>query len=165
MLAGDADRERAVSVLKDAFIEGRLTLEEYEDRAGRAYQARTYADLDVLTIDIPRPAPPRPGVPFALRPPPPFPAAPLVSPYQPPLPGPLTNSKATTAMVCSLVTVLTFGVGSVAAIGLGHAARREIRRTGEAGLARATVALVLGYVGVAVWLLLYVHRLVRPGFV
>ena len=58
MLAGDADRERAVNVLKEAFTEGRLRQEEYEDRIGRAYQARTYGELHRLTEDIPQPARP-----------------------------------------------------------------------------------------------------------
>jgi len=53
MLAGDADRERAVNVLKDAFTEGRLNQGEYEERVGRAYQARTYGELTPITRDLP----------------------------------------------------------------------------------------------------------------
>jgi Domain of unknown function (DUF1707) len=48
-----ADRERAIDVLKAAFAEGRLDQEEYLARAGRAESARTYADLAVLTADLP----------------------------------------------------------------------------------------------------------------
>jgi Domain of unknown function (DUF1707) len=39
--------------LKDAFVQGRLTRDELDARAGRALAARTYADLAALTADIP----------------------------------------------------------------------------------------------------------------
>jgi hypothetical protein len=38
--------------------DGRLTVEEYEERVGRAYAARTYGELAQLTTDLPAPAPP-----------------------------------------------------------------------------------------------------------
>ena len=53
MRAASADRERAVDVLKAGFAEGRLTQEEYNDRMGRAYAARTYGELTALTADLP----------------------------------------------------------------------------------------------------------------
>jgi hypothetical protein len=34
--AGDADRERVIETLKDAFVHGRLTRDELGTRAGRA---------------------------------------------------------------------------------------------------------------------------------
>jgi uncharacterized protein DUF1707/2TM domain-containing protein len=51
--ASDADRERFVEALRQHHAEGRLTAEELEERAGRAYAARTYGDLDALTTDLP----------------------------------------------------------------------------------------------------------------
>lgn len=51
--AGHADRERVVETLKDAFVHGRLTKDEFDTRAGRALSARTYAGLAALTADIP----------------------------------------------------------------------------------------------------------------
>ena len=48
-LAGSADRERTVGVLRAAFTEGRLTQDELDDRVARAYAARTYGDLWALT--------------------------------------------------------------------------------------------------------------------
>ena len=48
MRAASADRERAVDVLKAGFAEGRLTQDEYNDRMGRAYAARTYGEHKVL---------------------------------------------------------------------------------------------------------------------
>ena len=47
------DREQAVDVLKAAFVHGRLTKDEFDQRVGRAFASRTYADLDALTADIP----------------------------------------------------------------------------------------------------------------
>ena len=52
-LASRTDRERVVSTLKAAFVEGRLTKDELDVRAGQAFAARTYADLAALTADIP----------------------------------------------------------------------------------------------------------------
>lgn len=53
MRVSRADRERTVDVLKVAFVHERLTEDELDDRVGRALAARTYADLDALTADIP----------------------------------------------------------------------------------------------------------------
>src|SRR5215472_292338 len=49
----DAERQRAVLVLRDAVVEGRLTLEEYSDRVGHAFAAKTDQDLAVLVRDLP----------------------------------------------------------------------------------------------------------------
>jgi hypothetical protein len=49
----DADREATVVRLRDAGGEGRLTLEELADRIELADAARTRADLDALTADLP----------------------------------------------------------------------------------------------------------------
>ena len=51
--AGDDDRDRVMDLLKTAFTQGRLTGEELDARTGQALAARTYADLDALTEDIP----------------------------------------------------------------------------------------------------------------
>jgi DUF1707 SHOCT-like domain len=52
-LAATADRERAVSVLRAGFTEGRLSQDELADRVARAYAARTYGQLWALTEDLP----------------------------------------------------------------------------------------------------------------
>jgi DUF1707 SHOCT-like domain len=49
----DADREHVVAELNRHFTEGRLTLEEFDERSSTAYHARTYADLAPLTADLP----------------------------------------------------------------------------------------------------------------
>jgi Domain of unknown function (DUF1707) len=51
--AAHADRERVIEVLKAAFAQGRLSTGELDDRVGRAFASRTYAELAALTADIP----------------------------------------------------------------------------------------------------------------
>lgn len=53
----DEERERSVVLLRDAVVSGRLTLEEFSDRVGRAQVARTDRDLAELTVDLPAHAP------------------------------------------------------------------------------------------------------------
>ncbi|MCX4693141.1 DUF1707 domain-containing protein [Streptomyces sp. NBC_01408] len=51
--ASDADRDRVVERLRDAVAEGRLDMEEFEERLDAAYKSRTYAELEPLTRDLP----------------------------------------------------------------------------------------------------------------
>jgi hypothetical protein len=51
--ASHADRERVVGVLKAAFVEGRLAKDEFDERVGQAFAARTYAELAAVTADLP----------------------------------------------------------------------------------------------------------------
>ena len=51
--AAHADREHVIDLLKAAFVQGRLTKDELDTRAGQALTARTYAQLAALTDDIP----------------------------------------------------------------------------------------------------------------
>lgn len=125
MLASDAARESAVEILKGAYAEGRLVMEEYDDRVGRAYQARTYGELDAVIGDIPQPQP-------------------LPPVFRPAL-LPRTNSKAVAALICGVGGIFV-GITAIPAIVLGHMARREIRRTGERGDSMAVGGMVLGYV-------------------
>lgn len=50
--ASDADRERTGLHLRDAAADGRLTIDELDERLELAYTARTMADLDRLTRDL-----------------------------------------------------------------------------------------------------------------
>ena len=43
--ASYTDREQMIDVLKAAFVQGRLTKDEFDARIGQALAARTYADL------------------------------------------------------------------------------------------------------------------------
>jgi uncharacterized membrane protein len=51
--ASHADRERVIDVLRAAFVQGRLTKDEFDARVSHAFAARTYADLTPLTADLP----------------------------------------------------------------------------------------------------------------
>ncbi|MGW3145913.1 MULTISPECIES: DUF1707 SHOCT-like domain-containing protein [Streptomyces] len=53
--ASDADRERVAEVLRDALAEGRLDMEEFEERLEATYSARTYRELAPITRDLPGP--------------------------------------------------------------------------------------------------------------
>ncbi|WP_433077628.1 DUF1707 domain-containing protein [Dactylosporangium sp. CA-052675] len=69
--ASDADRERVAEVLRTAAAEGRLDLDEVDERLHAVYAARTYADLEPVVRDLPTAGsaplpmmdgvPPRPG--------------------------------------------------------------------------------------------------------
>ena len=51
--ASDADRDRAVSELSEAFQTGRITHEEFEQRSGEALRVRTGNELNALLTDLP----------------------------------------------------------------------------------------------------------------
>jgi len=143
MRSSTADRERAIDVLKAAFAEGRLSREEFEQRAGQAYRSRTYAELGALTADLP-------AGPLGAVPPPPSPYAP--PPYPVAASRRRVNSLAVAALVCSLIP----GFPSVAAIIAGTTARRQIRRNGERGDGIAVAAIVIGAISLLVFLLFLV---------
>jgi hypothetical protein len=50
--ASHDDRERVVSALKAAFVEGRLTEDELDTRVGQVYASRTYAELAEVTATV-----------------------------------------------------------------------------------------------------------------
>jgi hypothetical protein len=51
--ASDQERESVVDVLRDAFTDGRLTFDEFEERTASAYAAKTWTQLRELTSDLP----------------------------------------------------------------------------------------------------------------
>lgn len=53
MRASDADRDRYAGVLREAYAQGRLSHEEYEERLSVCMQAKTYAELEPLIGDLP----------------------------------------------------------------------------------------------------------------
>jgi hypothetical protein len=57
--ASDSDRETVAEILRDAAADGRLTMEELEERLTAAFAARTYGEFEPLISDLPagRPAP------------------------------------------------------------------------------------------------------------
>src|SRR5438128_9801668 len=65
--ASDRERDAVVQRVQDAFAEGRLNDDEFDERSRAALTARTHADLDALLADLPAattatgPAPVLPG--------------------------------------------------------------------------------------------------------
>ncbi|MCV7430739.1 DUF1707 SHOCT-like domain-containing protein [Mycolicibacterium bacteremicum] len=51
--AGDADRAQAAQLLTDAAAQGRLSIDEYEQRLAKAYAATTHGELARLSADLP----------------------------------------------------------------------------------------------------------------
>ncbi len=51
--AGDADRDRVISVLTDSYAEGRLTNDEFQLRVDSVHAARTFGELSALVVDLP----------------------------------------------------------------------------------------------------------------
>lgn len=54
MRVSDSDREQAAEVLREAAGHGRITMDELDERLELAYAAKTYADLAVVTRDLPQ---------------------------------------------------------------------------------------------------------------
>ena len=67
MRISDEDRHRVAEVLRQAAGEGRIDIEELDERLEATYQAKTYGELVPITVDLPTgpgPAvPPRPDLP------------------------------------------------------------------------------------------------------
>ena len=51
--ASDADRDRAVAELSEAFQAGRITADEFDERSAQALRARTGEELTALLQDLP----------------------------------------------------------------------------------------------------------------
>lgn len=70
--ASDAERDAVVTELGEHLKDGRLQPDEFDERVGRAVNARTRGELDGLLTDLPQPvpaplpAPPRARLPFPL---------------------------------------------------------------------------------------------------
>jgi hypothetical protein len=139
--ASDSDRSKVQAILNDAFADGRITRDEWEDRATALAGPVTHADLTRLTSDLVRPPV-------------------QVNPYRPPVPSQQgTNGMAIAALACGIGQVVGGPFAGIAAIVLGHQARRRIRLTGEQGDGMALTGLILGYVGTVGLLVLIVLAL------
>src|SRR3954453_9707173 len=70
MRLSDDDRHKVAEVLRQAAGEGRIDLEELDERLEATFHAKTYGQLVPITVSlpvagprVPRPSPPPPGVP------------------------------------------------------------------------------------------------------
>jgi Domain of unknown function (DUF1707) len=108
--ASHADREQVIGTLKAAYSYGLVTKDEFDVRVGQTFAARSYADLAVITADIPAglaPAPPplRPAPAKASRP-----ARANLRPGE--------RAVVTTAVLAALMYIAAFLVPSSLAAGL-----------------------------------------------
>jgi len=138
MRASTADRERTIDVLKAAYGEGRLTMEELDERSGRVMASRSYGELRAVVADLPV-GPYLPPAPYQAVPPSQQPASET------------TNGLAIGALILSLVPVF-----SLPAVILGHISRGQIRRSGQRGDGIAVTALVFGYLWMTFWAMIFV---------
>ncbi len=95
MRASDAERQDVVERLRAALGDGRLKMDEYVERMGRAYEAVTHGDLVPLCRDLPEtttPAPARPA------------PAPVPSPA--PVPAPVPDHRSMFARQPAVLKVL-----------------------------------------------------------
>jgi hypothetical protein len=112
-LAGNADRERTIGVLRAGFTEGRLTQDELGDRIARAYAARTYGELWTLTADLPAGPLPYPAGVAAV----PWESG---SPAVPPGAEPAASWQSAAALVITALIIFTLAA-LVTAIATAHA--------------------------------------------
>src|SRR5215469_11798393 len=116
--AGDADRDRVAALLNTAYVDGRLSKDEYDARLETTLSARTYAELDRMVADLPV------GSPSGVRPV----GTAVVTPAT------ATNGLAIASLVFGLSQFVLLGpLATIPAIVCGHVARRQIRRSGEQG--------------------------------
>jgi hypothetical protein len=65
---GDAEREAAATSLREHYAQGRLTLEEFNERLDAVFKATTRRHLNLLTQDLPHAAAPSAPLPVATIP-------------------------------------------------------------------------------------------------
>jgi hypothetical protein len=63
----DTDRDRAAEVIREAHAEGRITVDELDERLSSVYAAKTESDLVPVTRDLPATPGPRPAATVAAR--------------------------------------------------------------------------------------------------
>jgi hypothetical protein len=61
---GDADREAVAAQLREHFADGRLTLDELNERLDQAFAAKTRTDLNTVMRDLPQAVRPAAGASF-----------------------------------------------------------------------------------------------------
>ena len=53
MRASDADRDRVAAILREHTAQGRITMDEFNERLESLYKSKTYGELAKLTSDLP----------------------------------------------------------------------------------------------------------------
>ncbi|GAA3528982.1 DUF1707 domain-containing protein [Nonomuraea rosea] len=53
MRASDVDRDRVAAILREHAAQGRITMEEFNERLENVYASKTYGELAKVTVDLP----------------------------------------------------------------------------------------------------------------
>jgi hypothetical protein len=53
MRASDADRDKVAAILREHTAQGRITMDEFNERLEQLYKSKTYGELARLTADLP----------------------------------------------------------------------------------------------------------------
>ncbi|MER6943598.1 DUF1707 domain-containing protein [Nonomuraea sp. NPDC000554] len=53
MRASDVDRDRVAAILREHTADGRITMDEFNERLEQLYKSKTYGELAKLTADLP----------------------------------------------------------------------------------------------------------------
>ena len=131
--ASDADRERALDLLRAHWLAGRLTLEEYEQRCEDAARGRFLDDLNAALRELPYPPPEHAPAPVPA-------AAPARRPKDPQASAVLSVVLGTLSLVGVLISFgLLFMLTLPASTWAWWLGRRT--RRGAAGAARTLAAL------------------------
>jgi Domain of unknown function (DUF1707) len=148
--AAQADRERAIDVLKAAFAEGRLDMDEFNGRVSDVHASKSYGELAALTVDLPvgplgtLPAGRRPAIP-------PVPVTEDATKYPP------TSVFAVLSFLFGLVTIVFTGaiVALLPALICGLIALPDTGHSGKRGRWMAVAGIVIALAGFdrLMWLL------------
>lgn len=145
MRASDNDRERAADVLKAALAEGRLSYDEHSTRLDDVMTSRTYGELVQVTSDLPGGLGNHP--------------APMAANTWQQQPGYTPRREPEQLAVASLVLgILGFftGITAIPAVITGHLALGRIRRNKTDGHGMAVAGLVMGYIEIAIGIIIAV---------
>lgn len=134
MRVSNAERDVVIARLTAACSEGRLSLPEFEERASRAYNSRTWAELNALTLDLP---------PANWRPP--------GLPREPVTHEPLDTVALTLGIIAvpMAVCVGSGGLFGLAAVILGALGLTRAKRTNNPHTGYALSGVILGSIGLA----------------
>ncbi|QXT63283.1 DUF1707 SHOCT-like domain-containing protein [Tessaracoccus palaemonis] len=141
---GDAERDEAVSLLQDHHAAGRLSTEEFDDRMGKALEAKVADDLTALFVDLPGQRPGQKSAPVTYGQPAPVSyGMPVPQQWAPPVEqGPSDRSRALWwALGAALLLLFVMGVGTghfigfplvvIVAVLAGHKARTRRMLSGR----------------------------------
>ena len=134
---GDAERDEAVSLLQDHHAAGRLSTEEFDDRMGKALEAKVADDLTALFVDLPGQRPGQQSAPAPVSH-----GMPVPQQWAPPVEPAFDRSRALWwALGAVLVLLFVMGVGTghfigfplvvIVAVLAGHKARTRRMLSGR----------------------------------